>query len=175
VCTPVEKEIDPHTAQYFRSGERMRVLLLLSIWHTRNETISIGICHHFLFCLVVTSLGRVDTESINSALGLQLPLPAQQGPFRNHRAKRSVLTIRGGALSSTTSTTTASSTSSSLGALIRTVGDSISSSKSKCWTVLILSILTDTVASTLSKHARDTGSFNIFLAACCLNLLWYVQ
>lgn len=132
-----------------------------------------------LFCLVVTSLGRVDAKRSRSALALS---PRTSGHFRQHHdistgVKSSVLseattrlaTIRGGALSSTSSTT---ATSVSMGALIKNAGDSISSSKSKCWTVLLLTILTETVASTLSKHARDTGSFNKFLAACCLNLLW---
>jgi hypothetical protein len=141
----------------------MRVLLLLARG-TKRLTFATTI----FFCLVVTSLGRVDAERSRSALALSLP--TTPGPFRLHHAKSSVLTIRGGALSRTTTTTAA--TSSSLGALIINVGDSISNSKSKCWTVLLLSILTETVASTLSKHARDTGSFNKFLAACCLNLIW---
>jgi hypothetical protein len=140
--------------------------LLLSIRGTKRFAT-------IFFCLVVTSLSRADAERSRSAFMLPLPNP---GPFHQHHdgstgSKRSALTIRGGALSSTASTATVA-TSSSLGALIRTVGDSISSSKSKCWTVLIISILTETIASTLSKHARDTGSFNKFLAACCLNLLW---
>ena len=148
----------------------MRVLLLPPLRGTKRFIFATTL----LFCLVVTSLSRVDVGRSRRAFALPLPTP---GLLRQHHDASSALTIRGGALSSNTaSTTTASATlsSSSLGALIINIGDSISSSKSKCWTVLILSILTETVASTLSKHARDTGSFNTFLAACCLNLLWYV-
>jgi hypothetical protein len=147
----------------------MRVLLL-PIRGTKRFIFAATI----LFYLGVTSLGRVDAERSLTALASPLP---NSGLFlsRQHHdastgAKRSVLTIRGGALPSTTASATATSTN--LGALITNLGNSISSSKSKCWTVLLLSILTETVASTLSKHARDTGSFNKFLAACCLNLIW---
>jgi hypothetical protein len=153
----------------------MRVLPLLAIRGTKR----LAFATTLLFCLVVTSLGRVDAKrSRNSALVLPLP---NSGPFlyRQHHdastgAKRSVSTIRGGALPSTTSTATATASSTSLGSLIRNIGENVSSSKSKCWTVLIVSILTETGASTLSKHARDTGSFNKFLASVCLNLLWLV-
>jgi hypothetical protein len=47
-----------------------------------------------------------------------------------------------------------------------------SSSKARCWTILICSILFETAGASLSKHARDTGSFSKFLVACCLNLIW---
>jgi hypothetical protein len=144
----------------------MRVLLL-SIRGTKRLTFATTL----LSCLVFTSLGRVDGDRSRSALALPQP---NSGPFlsRQHHdastgVRRSVLTIRGGSLSSTASTAP-----SSLGGLIRSVGENVSSSKSKCWTVLLLSILTETGASTLSKHARDTGSFNKFLVACSLNLLW---
>jgi hypothetical protein len=160
----------------------MRILLCSIIRGTKGCAI--------FFCLVVyvTSLGRVDADR-RSASAWALPLPTP-GPFRQYHdtttgAKSSVssvatfqttlLTTRGGALSSTASTATATATNLGFGALIARIGHSISSSKSKCWIVLILTILTETFATTVSKHARDTGSFHIFLAALCLNLIWYVS
>lgn len=51
---------------------------------------------------------------------------------------------------------------------------SITSSKSKCWTLLFISILCETMATSLSKRSRDIGSTPLFVLAWSLYLLWYV-
>lgn len=54
--------------------------------------------------------------------------------------------------------------------LVGRIAGNIGASTTKCWATLVLSILIETSATSLSKHARDTSSLPKFLAACCLYL-----
>jgi hypothetical protein len=57
---------------------------------------------------------------------------------------------------------------------VRAVLSNVGSSKTKCWILLVVSILFETLATTLSKRARDIGSPLLFVAACVLYLIWCV-
>ena len=56
-------------------------------------------------------------------------------------------------------------------AAIAGVLDNVASSKAKCWTVLVLSVLLENVAATLSKKARDTANPQLFVFSLSLNLI----
>lgn len=45
-------------------------------------------------------------------------------------------------------------------------------SESRCWTLLVLSVTLEILATSLSKRAKDTGSVGMFLVAGCLYLIW---
>ena len=47
-------------------------------------------------------------------------------------------------------------------------------SKTRCFLMLLCSILLECYATTLSKRAKDTGQVLVFLHACSLYLMWYV-
>jgi len=53
----------------------------------------------------------------------------------------------------------------------RTFVQYIAASRTRCWIVLILSIIVESGSSTLSKLAKQRGSASIFAAACSLYLL----
>jgi hypothetical protein len=57
----------------------------------------------------------------------------------------------------------------------RAMLDSISASKTKCWILLIVCILAETWATSLSKTARDEQSPSIFAASLLLYSAWYVS
>lgn len=48
----------------------------------------------------------------------------------------------------------------------------VSGSKTACWMVLILSIVTEGLATSLSKSARDTGDYARLLAAISIYIPW---
>lgn len=50
----------------------------------------------------------------------------------------------------------------------------IGASKTRCFIVLLCSIILESYATALSKQAKDTGRLIVFLHACSLYLLWYV-
>lgn len=75
--------------------------------------------------------------------------------------KRSLLTFRGG------------STGFAVTKLAKSFLDDVATSKTKSWAVLVASILLETVASTMSKKARDTSDPGLFLFSIGLNLIRY--
>jgi len=50
----------------------------------------------------------------------------------------------------------------------------VGASKTRCLVLLLCSILLESYATALSKHAKDTGSLLVFARACSLYLMWYV-
>lgn len=58
-----------------------------------------------------------------------------------------------------------------IGGVAKSILDDIGASKTKSWAVLVAAILTETVASTLMKKARDSSNLSLFLFSICLNLI----
>ena len=52
--------------------------------------------------------------------------------------------------------------------------DDVAASKTKSWMALVMAILLETTASTLSKRARDTANPSLFAVSVCLNIMRYV-
>jgi hypothetical protein len=57
---------------------------------------------------------------------------------------------------------------------VRSLLENVGASKTKCRILLLLSIIFETCATSLSKRARDIESPPLFVAACGLYLLWCV-
>jgi hypothetical protein len=53
----------------------------------------------------------------------------------------------------------------------KSILDDVASSKTKSWAVLFVSVLIETIASTLSKRARDTANPKLFALSLCLNFI----
>ena len=51
----------------------------------------------------------------------------------------------------------------------------IKSSKTRCWVLLVFSIMIEAAATTLNKRAADTKSVQLFGSSCILFLLWCVM
>ena len=51
----------------------------------------------------------------------------------------------------------------------------IKSSKSRCWALLVFSIMIEAAATTINKRAADTKSAQLFMSSCILFLIWYVR
>jgi len=78
--------------------------------------------------------------------------------------------LRGGAVPNAL-TTAAHVATTAFGKLTAFVG----ASKTRCVLTLLVSILLEGYATTLSKQAKDTGRIVVFLHACALYLMWYVR
>ncbi|GKY91310.1 hypothetical protein MPSEU_000103200 [Mayamaea pseudoterrestris] len=48
----------------------------------------------------------------------------------------------------------------------------IKASKSRCWALLVVSIMIEAAATTLNKRASDTQSAQLFAGSCILFLIW---
>lgn len=139
-------------------------------------------CCTWAVVLESTSALAVSTQKITSKLSTAtkrhtktatilelLPTHRNHSPFfRDHFTGSSkyfglfpeyVLNIRGG------------STSLRITKVIEGFLDDVAASRSKSWAVLILSILIETLASTISKRARDTSNALLFFSSVCMNLI----
>jgi len=131
-----------------------------------------------IFCLVVLNLLGQKGVAIDAfAPTYRSAVHGQEfGGYARTRANQFVLTtktndaplttslcaIRGGAVGSA---------GFGLVSLLKAALSDVSASKTKCWTILITGILLESVATSISKHARNTGSFNKYLFSCCLYLM----
>lgn len=58
--------------------------------------------------------------------------------------------------------------------VLRTAASKIIRSKTLCWLTLLVSILGESLATSLNKYSRETGSSLAFLGSCFLFLVTYV-
>lgn len=50
----------------------------------------------------------------------------------------------------------------------------VGKTKARCFVLLVISVLIESYATTLSKQAKDTGNALLFVRACIVYLMWYV-
>ena len=108
--------------------------------------------------------GSTSSSSSAAMAATAKNLLSNRIPFHKAFQKTLWASLRGGGGS-------VASAVSSLKQVTKTILDDVAASKTKSWAVLLLAIMLETCASTLSKRARDAGRPLLFVTAVSLNML----